>query len=175
MGRRNTLTTFGDKNMTRITFTTRFAALAALALSAGVAQAQAETAPTTAPTIAMNSGATLTLTIEGVRSPRGKIMAALLKADATAGVARRVDATMATPVTGTTTVRFQGLAPGDYAIQLFHDENGNGEMDSNLFGIPSEGYAFSNRARGSFGPPKFEQMKFTVTAEPAATAAVMNY
>jgi uncharacterized protein (DUF2141 family) len=162
-------------NMTRTTFTTRIIALSALALSAGFTQAQAETAPATAPAISMNSGTTLTLTIEGVRSPRGKIMAALLKADATAGVARRVDAAMTAPVTGNTTIRFEGLAPGDYAIQLFHDENGNGEMDSNLFGIPSEGYAFSNRARGSFGPPKFEQMKFTVTAEPAATAAVMNY
>jgi uncharacterized protein (DUF2141 family) len=170
------LTTFGVTNMTRTTFTTRLVALSALALSAGFAQAEtAPAAPVIAPAIVMNSGTTLTLTIEGVRSPRGKIMAALLKADMTAGVARRVDATMATPVTGTTTIRFEGLAPGDYAVKLFHDENSNGEMDSNLFGIPSEGYAFSNRARASFGPPKFEQMKFTVTAEPAATAAVMNY
>jgi uncharacterized protein (DUF2141 family) len=136
--------------------------------------AQAQIAPVVAP-VASASHTDLTLTIEGVRSDRGKIMAALLKADMTQGTARRVDAAMAPAVVGTTTIRFEGLEPGEYAIQLFHDENGNGEMDSNLFGLPSEGYAFSNRARGSFGPPKFSQMKFTVTAEPAVTAAVMNY
>jgi uncharacterized protein (DUF2141 family) len=156
---------------------TRFQTTAAaiiIAMTTGASIATAETAPNTASVVAV-SRTGLTLTIEGVRSDRGKIMAALLKADATAGVARRVDAAMTTPVVGTTTLHFDGLEPGDYAIQLFHDENGNGEMDSNLFGIPSEGYAFSNRARGSFGPPKFAQMKFTVTAAPAATAAVMNY
>lgn len=159
--------------MTRNTLATYFFALSALALTAGIAQA--ETAPASSSVLAVSSGTSLTLTVEGVRSPRGKIMAALLKADTTAGVARRVDAAMANPTVGITTVRFEGLAPGDYAIQLFHDENGNGEMDSNLFGIPSEGYAFSNRARGNFGPPKFEQMKVTVSSDPATTAALMNY
>ncbi len=161
--------------MTRKTLTTSLSALAALVLTAASAQAQTQTVPPSGPATAATSGTSLTLTIEGVRSPRGKIMAALLKADMTADVARRVDATMANPTVGTTTIRFEGLAPGEYAIQLFHDENGNGEMDSNLFGIPSEGYAFSNRARGNFGPPKFAQMKFTVSSAPATTAAVMTY
>jgi uncharacterized protein (DUF2141 family) len=151
---------------------THAAIFAALALLAGAAQAQ--TAPGTTPVVDVTR-TDLTLTIEGVRSDRGKIMAALLKADAASGVARRVDSAMATPVAGTTIIHFQDLEPGDYAVQLFHDENGNGKMDSNLFGLPSEGYAFSNRARASFGPPKFAQMKFTVTPQPAATAAVMSY
>ncbi len=157
----------------------RFAALAALVLVSGQVSAQAAAptpaAPSTSIAIVEATGATLILTIEGVRSDKGKIMAALLKADPATQTATRVDAAIATPVIGTTSIRFEGLAPGDYAVRLFHDENGNGEMDSNLFGIPSEGYAFSNRARASFGPPKFEQMKFTVTAAPATTAAVMNY
>lgn len=157
--------------MTRLQNTT---AAIIIAMTMGASLATAETAPAAAPIVAV-SHTGLTLTIEGVRSDRGKIMAALLKADATAGVARRVNATMTTPIVGTTTIHFDGLEPGDYAVQLFHDENSNGEMDSNLFGIPSEGYAFSNRARASFGPPKFAQMKFTVTAAPATTVAVMNY
>jgi uncharacterized protein (DUF2141 family) len=163
--------------MTRIQSNITSTLIAIATLVGATTFAQAETAPALASVVAPASVSrtTLTLSIEGVRSTRGKIMAALLKADASAGIARRVNAGMASPVAGTTTLVFEGLEPGDYAIQLFHDENGNGEMDSNLFGIPSEGYAFSNRARGSFGPPKFEQMKFTVTAAPAATAAVMNY
>lgn len=57
---------------------------------------------------------------------------------------------------------FEGLQEGVYAISLFHDENDNGKLDSNFIGIPSEPYAFSNNAKGMFGPPSFEQCKFEV-------------
>jgi uncharacterized protein (DUF2141 family) len=49
---------------------------------------------------------------------------------------------------------------GEYAIKLFHDENGNGKMDRNMIGIPSEDYAFSNNAAGNFGPADYEDAKF---------------
>lgn len=47
------------------------------------------------------------------------------------------------------------LPAGRYAIKLFHDANNNGDLDSNMLGIPVEGYGFSNDA-GRFGPPSFE-------------------
>lgn len=51
---------------------------------------------------------------------------------------------------------FRDLPEGSYALSIFHDENDNGKLDSNFMGIPSEPYAFSNNAKGAFGPPKFE-------------------
>ncbi len=60
------------------------------------------------------------------------------------------------------------LPPGTYGISTFHDRNGNRELDRNLVGLPTEPYGFSNGARGSFGPPSFEQMSFAVGAEPVA-------
>ncbi len=57
---------------------------------------------------------------------------------------------------------FSGLGEGTYAISIFHDENDNGKLDSNFIGIPSEPYAFSNNAKGMFGPPSFDQCKFEV-------------
>jgi uncharacterized protein (DUF2141 family) len=39
---------------------------------------------------------------------------------------------------------FEGLTPGNYAVSLFHDRNGNGKLDKNFLGIPREGYGFSN-------------------------------
>jgi len=53
---------------------------------------------------------------------------------------------------------------GEYAIKVYHDENTNDEMDTLMFGIPSEKYGFSNNARGTFGPPAFDDAKFAVTA-----------
>jgi uncharacterized protein (DUF2141 family) len=60
------------------------------------------------------------------------------------------------------TVVFENLQPGDYAISVIHDENENGELDSNALGIPKEGFGFGNNASGSFGPPAFEKAKITI-------------
>ena len=62
----------------------------------------------------------------------------------------------------TATVTFTDLPKGEYAVSVYHDENGNGAMDKNMFGIPSEDYAASNNAKGVMGPPKYADAKFTI-------------
>ena len=52
------------------------------------------------------------------------------------------------------------LQPGIYAISCFHDLNNNGKLDTNLFGIPTEPYGFSNNARPKFRAPKWAEAKF---------------
>jgi uncharacterized protein (DUF2141 family) len=55
------------------------------------------------------------------------------------------------------------LEPGTYAISAIHDVNGNDQLDTGTFGIPTEPYGFSNDARGMFGPAKWEKAVFTVS------------
>ena len=50
-----------------------------------------------------------------------------------------------------------GLAPGRYAVTLFHDENANQRLDT-LLGIPREGFGFSRNPVVRFGAPKFRQV-----------------
>jgi uncharacterized protein (DUF2141 family) len=59
---------------------------------------------------------------------------------------------------------FTDIPYGTYAIGILHDENDNGKMESNFLGIPKEGYGASNNAKGTLGPPKFSDAKFTVDA-----------
>ena len=66
---------------------------------------------------------------------------------------------------GEVQVVFENVAPGDYAISVMHDANENDELDSNAFGIPKEGFGFSNDAMGMFGPPSFEKAKFNFTGK----------
>lgn len=47
--------------------------------------------------------------------------------------------------------------PPTLAIAAFHDENSDGELNRNRFGIPTERYGFSRNARGLTGPPKYSQ------------------
>jgi uncharacterized protein (DUF2141 family) len=59
-------------------------------------------------------------------------------------------------------VVFENLKTGDYAVSVIHDENDNGELDTNALGMPKEGFAFGNNAMGMFGPPSFEKAKVSV-------------
>jgi len=54
-----------------------------------------------------------------------------------------------------TLVHFAGLDAGSYAFSVFADENANGKLDTNLVGMPTERYGFSNDATGFMGPPGF--------------------
>ena len=71
-------------------------------------------------------------------------------------------------------VRIEGLAPGRYAVKSFHDLNGNGQMDSNPFGMPPEPFAFSNNARGNMGPAPWAAAAFDVDAAGAAQTLVLK-
>ena len=62
-------------------------------------------------------------------------------------------------------VTFDKLEPGEYAIAVLHDENGNEEMDYNEYGMPEEGFAFSNNAMGQDGPPSFGDASFEVNSD----------
>ena len=59
----------------------------------------------------------------------------------------------------------ENLKAGKYAIRYFHDENLNGNLETNLVGKPTEGYGFSNNVIGKFGPPPFEKWLFELTAD----------
>ena len=57
---------------------------------------------------------------------------------------------------------FAALPSGTYALAVFHDENGNGRLDT-FARIPREGFGFSRNPAIRFGPPRFAQARFAVT------------
>ena len=60
---------------------------------------------------------------------------------------------------------FKALKPGYYAVVVYHDENNNGELDTNFLGIPKEGIGVSNNVKPKMGKPKFDAAKFALTAD----------
>jgi uncharacterized protein (DUF2141 family) len=61
-----------------------------------------------------------------------------------------------------TVVIFENIPSGEYAFKLYHDENGNNELDLNGLGIPSEDYAFSRDASDPFSAPEWGESKFSL-------------
>ncbi|MCE3018753.1 MAG: DUF2141 domain-containing protein [Pirellula sp.] len=53
--------------------------------------------------------------------------------------------------------------PEAVAIAAFQDVNENEKLDKNSLGIPTERYGFSNNPKRGFGPPSFQQAKFTLS------------
>jgi uncharacterized protein (DUF2141 family) len=109
--------------------------------------------------------ASLTVTFQGLKTSSGAVMMSLSASpEAYADKAPPV-ATAAIPVTGpSATTVFKDLGPGVYAIKAFHDLNGDGKLNTNPFGIPTEPYAFSNNARGAMGPPSWAAASFEIKA-----------
>ena len=56
------------------------------------------------------------------------------------------------------------LAPGEYAFCVYHDVNSNGELDTNLVGIPKEPFGFSNYDGKSI-PGNFKKHKVVISAD----------
>ena len=106
----------------------------------------------------------LVVIISGLESNKGQMMIALnnseedynAKGEAFRGVQARIREQR---VSWT----FTEIPHGEYAIKVYHDEDGDGELDTNF--LPSEGYGFSNNARGSFGPASWDDAKFLFNTE----------
>ncbi|MBR7800843.1 DUF2141 domain-containing protein [Undibacterium fentianense] len=63
---------------------------------------------------------------------------------------------------GKVQIVFENLADGEYGLSAFHDLNSDGKLDTNVIGIPTEPYGFSNDAVGNFGPPSFTDAKIKI-------------
>ena len=121
---------------------------------------------------------TLHLTLENVRSPRGTLRICVWPNGKgfpdckTAGGVRRYAAPAAS---GRVALDLAALPPGSYGISVMHDENDNLRLDKSFIGLPTEGVGFSNDAAGSFGPPKFEKVRFPMTGEAQHTIKMRYY
>lgn len=106
--------------------------------------------------------ADLTVTVTEIEQTGGEILLALYDNagdfQKTAAQASRREA-----VAGELTFQFPDLSTGDYAILVFHDINGNGKLDSNLMGMPTEPWGASLQGKKIFGAPGWEDTKFEVT------------
>ena len=131
----------------------------------------------------------LRITVGGIRSAHGTVLIALYDSPASFGkaveasakegflidpdrfaaVALRANAALKSAVV------FSNLEPGRYAAIAFHDENGNGKLDKNFLGIPTEPYGFSNNVQGFLGPPTFDDAAMALGDSSEAIGITLVY
>ena len=105
--------------------------------------------------------ADLTVTVTGIRNASGSVSAGIYNSATSfpqASEALVLVRIKAAP--GSLGFTIHNLPPGQYAIAAYHDENGNGRLDFDPTGAPTEGYGVSNDARNPVAPPEFAKAAF---------------
>src|SRR3954451_5460364 len=134
------------------------------------------------------AAAELRLTIKSIRSDSGEILIALydnaagfLSAIANAATrglmpdSGRLIGTTIRATRGSQSTVFTQLPPGRYAAIVIHDENDNGRLDKNAWGVPTEGYGFGNDAQGFLSAPSFEAAAIAIGDADVSTSISLIY
>jgi uncharacterized protein (DUF2141 family) len=114
----------------------------------------------------------LEITVEGLRNDVGAVRVAVCPRGSFLTTSCPHTGSFPAPQAG---IRIRDVLPGTYAIQAFHDENGNGEFDRTRFGRPLEGMAFSRDAQMRRGPPNFADAAFRLGDDTARATLTMRY
>jgi len=100
--------------------------------------------------------------IEGVRSKKGKIVLAVFidqEGFKTRKPVKRIVLNKSELEGNEITL---SLDKGIYGISILDDENDNNKMDYNFFGMPKEGFGFSNYYHEGLSKPQFDKFKFEI-------------
>jgi uncharacterized protein (DUF2141 family) len=122
----------------------------------------------------LQAQATLQVTVNHVSSGRGKILFALFNKangfpDNQNNAFKLLDCAAAK---GSVKIVIGDLPPGTYALAVFHDANNDGELNTNLLGVPKEDYGFSNNARPGFRAPTFKEAAFRIENTTALSVTI---
>lgn len=119
------------------------------------------------------TAADLTIELSGIKEAKGNVRVALYSA--TNKLEGEPIEALSIPATaGNMNFDIGDLEPGEYAVMLFQDIDKNEELDSNLFGLPKEPWGASLQGSQIFGPPKWDDVKFTLDANGSTIKIEMN-
>ena len=110
----------------------------------------------------------LTVEVKGLRNSTGEVQFALYNKDGTIPdehFEKYYKLLKAEIIDGASTVLFENIPQGTYAVNILHDENKNGEIDKGFI-LPKEGIGFSNIASiGLRNKPSFSKASFDLKSD----------
>jgi len=129
------------------------------------------------PVAVVSGTGTLIVAVDGFRSEQGTAIISLF--GGASGFPDDVAASLATATVairaGRAAATFAGLPYGAYAVSVLHDEDGDGQMATGLFGAPREGFGFSGDPDYRFGPPGFAEVSFLLVEPQRELTIGMRY
>ena len=110
---------------------------------------------------------TLTITIIGLKNNTGQVLLEYSNAKG-----EKISGFAQTIVNNQCIITIKDLKPGTYTYKCFHDENKNQKLDTNIIGMPKEGFGFANNAKGKFGPPSLEKTLINLKGDTSQTCII---
>ncbi|MBC8107340.1 MAG: DUF2141 domain-containing protein [Anaerolineae bacterium] len=127
--------------------------------------------PTTNPALAK-----LTIKVVDLRSHKGQLIYGVFDSEKGFPSSSKLAKNWQVRAVDADTLEFTcELPPGKYGASALHDENNNNKMDTNLVGIPSEGYAVTNNPKPRFRAAKFSESIFELPPEGKTLTISMQY
>lgn len=119
---------------------------------------------------------TLNVTVTSVRSTNGIVRCGLFaSANGFRTPGREVQAADAAIKGGKAVCRFANVAPGKYALAVFHAEKNEASIQYGLFGKPKQGVGFSNNPSITFGAPSFDKARFAMNKPQLDLSIALQY
>lgn len=119
------------------------------------------------------SAGDVVVTVTDVQARTGTLYAALQSRDQFMQPTLTRGALRENPQAGAVELVFREVPPGDYAVSLLHDEDGDREMDLNGY-LPREGYGMVG-GENLRAQPTFDAVKVSVPASGARLSTRMIY
>ncbi len=107
---------------------------------------------------------TLTIEVSNLRDSNGNVAYALYTSEPNYEKSEALKGGFVQAKEGKITFNIDGLIKAYYALVIFHDENKDEEINFNFFGVPKEGFGYSNNPKIRFSEPKFDEIKFHVSS-----------
>ena len=108
---------------------------------------------------------TLSVFVDGGDPNTGQVIATLFHTEENYMKNASASKTVVMGDKGEVLVTFEDVVIGEYAVSVIYDEDSDGKLDKNFFGIPKEKIGFSNNAKPSGGPAPYDKARFEVTQE----------
>ncbi|MBT8038666.1 MAG: DUF2141 domain-containing protein [Gammaproteobacteria bacterium] len=119
-----------------------------------------------APISAMAEDTTLTVNVVDADPPSGTVEVSIFDSEESFLNTARAQYPCVPDADGACTSQFVRMTPGDYAVVVVHDANGNNKLDNGILGFGAESFAYSNGAKNPlFGRASFDDVKIRVEGE----------
>ncbi len=112
----------------------------------------------------------LTINVQGLKASTGRVCYSLFSSSAgfPTSPQQAIRAECIPANSDSSAIAFGNLSSGTYAVAVFHDMNGDGQLNKNSFGIPTEGFGFSQNPGIFSGPPKFRDAAIFIAGNSSA-------
>lgn len=118
------------------------------------------------PLLAAGQETTLTVNVVDADPPTGTIEISVFDSEETFLKTARAQYPCVPDADGACSSHFVRVEPGEYAIAVVHDANGNNKLDNGILGFGAEDFAYSNGAKNPlFGRASFDDAKIRVEGE----------